>query len=385
MKTKQRTINYPDLDLPCEICGQRFKTRQGLAGHKQFKHSSAAVIASNDHSPAGPDGPSLKELKGQVERLELEVKRRNLTAQLPSTVAHTMDIMESAGVGPITGEAQVIAQKRILGIKDQGQAESWLGKLLSSPEGVKTAIDGLKGILNVNNHQGDMATFLSTMGLDLKTLILNSAAPKSGSLEVAGLNLSGASLTPELLTSLIDYKAKTESAEKEFQGKKLMSDSLTTAVQNIGKELLGSFKGSLGRDRTISQEISDREPVSAVDSILTCPRCGHENELPADLTPGQKIECQGPECQESWVAIDGREQPKAQRQTRQVEVQEAQPATINCPSCGQLLDVSDKGIAESVVCPACQKEWTITSDNTAIKAEAAESEEEKQRQQFLHR
>jgi len=374
MKTK-RTINYPDFNVACDICGERFKTPQGLSGHKQFKHNLKAVIAGEAEpgtSPAGPAGPSVKDLKGQVERLKLEKEKRQLTSELPSTATRP-DLMEQLGLGPFDPEVKAQAQRRAMamGGSDQGQAQTWLDKLLSNPEGLKVAIAGLKGILGTGQNTGDgTATLLKDLGFNLKDLILSATAPKAGTLSIGGLDLTGANLTPELLTSLMDYKAKTEAAQKDYEGKKLMSDTLASAIETIGTKLVGSFRGSRGQDQSISQEIIDRQPPPAERFAIECSACGFHNEIPADAKPGSIIKCQGKDkygnpCEESWIVEDPEAQRKQRSKEKKIEVQEP-PKSIACENCGQLINIEGTALGSEVTCPVCQRTQVLMSPDIAL-------------------
>ena len=388
--TGKHKYNLKDQNLPCDFpgCGRFFKSPQALFAHRRMVHhqfQDKAVPDSEVKEDQVSSEETIKVLRGEVSQLKLEKEKRQLTAELPSTAARSMDLMEQAGLGSLEGRAKDLAQMRALGVKDQGQAPSWLDKLLSSPGGIKTAIDGLRGILNINNHQGDnTATLLKSLGFDLKSLILGASSPKAGALSIAGVDLQGVNLSPELLQSILAYKGAEVKAAAEFEGKKSMADSLQNLVKLITPEVISRFSGGRrgnGAAGTISQEI-----IPEVENIVVCDLCGAENKMPADLTPGQTVKCQGENCSRSWVAEDPQaRQPKPERVKRQVEVKEAQPATSSCPGCGQLIDLSNRVIGEAVKCPVCQEEYVVKSEDLAILAEDGQPEEEKQRQQFLHR
>ena len=383
MKAK-RTINYPDLDLPCPICGERFKTRQGLAGHKQFKHGSAAVIASKDHSPADPDG-SVKELKDQVERLELEAKKRRLQAELPSTAREPPDLMQQLGLGPFDPEVKAQAQRRAMAM-GVNQAPGWIEKLLSNPGGIKIAADALKGVLGVNRDNGDNSLkILSDLGFDLKTLISNSTAPKSGSFKVGDLDLAGASLTPELLTAILAYKAAETKAQAEYEGKKAMADSLDKLVKVITPEIISRFTGGRrgnGAADIISQEIMSGSELG--EATFLCSKCGHENKLPENLIPGMEIHCQGKDslgndCTEVWHAVADQPKPQRQAKKRQIEVQEP-PTSIPCEGCGQMLAIEGKPLGSELTCPICQRTQVLMSPDIPLDPGSPEEQSK-----FLHR
>ena len=282
-----------------------------------------------------------------------------------------------------------------MGVGDQNQPQSWLDRLLGSPGGVKTAIDGLRGVLDIHpkNDGGGLGILkdLKDLGFDFPGLLARSQATKAdSSFKVGPISLEGVSLTPEVLSSLIQFqqaadslnyqKAKDESFRDGMQQLiKLVTDS--GILNRIGGGIASAIE-QRGPGQTISQEIlAGSQPG---EQIIICPRCGAENKLPVDVGPGTTIKCIGPGCEQSWITEQA-QQPKRQAKKRQVEVKEPEPPTINCPSCGQLLDVQDKGLAETIVCPACQKEWVLTSDNVPIKADNPLIESEKLSKAFLRK
>lgn len=395
---KHKTHIYIDRNLPCDIagCGRHFVSPQALRGHQRMIHgirnptvdhgaNPGALEARNDQVKSSED--TIKELRNEVATLKLGKQKRQLEAEFPAAAPGSRDLMDQAGLGTIEGEAKTLAQMRALGL-NQGQAPSWFDKVLANPEAVRIGVDAVRGVLGTNRNGGDnMATLLKDLGFNLKDLILGATSPKSGSLEIAGINLNGVSMTPQLLVGLLEYKAKHEAAEAEIGGKKVLADALTTAVEKLSPaitELLNKRRG-----QSISREIFDREPAPVVDDVVTCPKCGTENKLPPDLVPGQKIQCQGEGCQESWLAVDRKEEAKAQskveRKKRQVEVKEPEPLTEPCPNCGQLLDITNRTLGEIARCPICDKEWTLISGSQAIKAEEPLTESEKLQKEYLDR
>ena len=386
---KKRTINYPDLDLPCELCGRRFKTRQGLAGHRRLVHGSAGpegpLPIFDKASPGGSARQSIKELKTEVEQLKLESEKRKLQAEFPSTADKQADLMEQSGLGAFTEESKTLAQKRAMGFTDQGQAPGLLDRLLSNPEATKAVIEGLRGILGTGHNVGDgTGELLKSLGFSLKDLIQGANSPKAGALSIAGVSLEGANLTPELLQGILQYKAAEVKAKADFEGRKEMADGLKNVLQLIGKGL-GESMAKPGPGRNISQEIMDRQP-QITDDIVTCAKCGHENKLPADLTPGMTIKCEGPGCDQVWSVYDEKAQPKPQRQARKREakVQEPEPQTAIC-KCGQLINLDGKNIADQIQCPVCQEIMTVKSEDLAVAPEEPDPYGIRgQGRQFLH-
>ena len=392
-KVYKQHVYKQDLNIPCPEagCDKHFKTVQAFHGHLRMVHGiQEKVIPSLNPGDPGVKNDSvissdtIESLKGENELLKLQIKNRQLTAQFPSGTNGQQDIMAQAGLGNIEGEAKLLAQKRALGIMDQGHTPSWLDKLLANPAALETAINGLKGILGVNSGNGSngdqMATLLSTLGFSLKDLILNATAPKSGALEIAGVSLAGTSLTPELLKGILEYKAAETKAQAELQGRQEMANALKSAFEGIG----GMIKNGQLRmpGNSISQEIIPEPEIR--ENVIICDSCGTENPLPADLVPGQTVKCQGENCPRSWM-VQAPPAAQKQRAKKQVKVEPPIVEETTCPGCGQLVNLDGRSIGESVVCPVCQVEYVVKSEDLAVRAEDPLSESEKQRQAFLHR
>lgn len=385
---QHKTHKIKDQNLPCDFpgCDRHFQTPQALYGHRRMIHHQYQDKTVPEPDPKDQASPeTIKNLESEVKRLELESKARKLRAELPTASARLPDIMEQSGLGSLEGESKVLAQKRAMGVGQQ--QPGWVDKLLANPEAVKAGIAGLKGILGVDhNNSGDnMATLLQSMGFSLKDLITQATAPKSGALEIAGMNLSGASLTPQLLSSLLDYKAKTEAAEKEYQGKKEMSDTFKSLLHTIG-EGIGSgaiqlSKPGLGRN---SGDISEQympgpEPVGFAP--FTCPKCQTENTIPAEAQPGMKIKCQGEGCEEVYTVIDlAQQKPEREKKRKEVKIEEP-PTSIPCENCGQMINIKNMALGSELTCPICQNTQTLMSPDIAVDPELPESE--KRSQAFL--
>lgn len=382
---KKRTVKYPDFDLACDICGEHFKTPQGLFGHKRFRHNINTGSMGRQALPAGPSvsmgrqvpattsirpvppatsiapaDPSIKELKGEVERLELELKRRKLQSGFPSAGNEPTDIMAQSGLGAFDAAVKEAAQRRAMGF-EQKTSESWLDKLLANPEGLRIAIDGLKGVLGVNRDTGDnLPGLLKEMGFSLKDLISQASAPKSGPLSIAGIDLTGANLTPELLKSILEFRAAEEKTKTDLESRKQLTDGLTDLVKMLSPELRKRFANGPPHVPGISGK-------SIEDKVLTCSVCGTENPLPDTLEKGMTIHCQGEGCDQSWLVEDDKPNPP-QRRKRQAKVKAPELIMINCPTCGQAIDVTDKPLASDIVCPACQTEFKLISDTDPLPA-----------------
>lgn len=397
-KDKKHIIR--DQSLPCDFpgCDRRFMTPQALFGHRRMIHNL------RDKAIPGPElrveRVSPKDLESEVKVLKLQQDKRELEAKLPIS-ARPEDIMSRLGLGNLTEETQTIAQKRILGIMDQGQAPSWLDKLLGSPGGIKTAVDGLRGVLDIHpkNDGGGLGILkdLKDLGFDFPGLLQRSQATKAdSSFKVGPISLEGVSLTPEVLTSLITFqqaadslnyqKAKDESFQSGMQQLlKLVQDS--GVLSRIGGGIASAFEGR-GPGRDISQEIKrGSEPRQ---QVITCESCGAENPMPApaDIFPGMILNCQGKDsmgndCPRSWMVEDSR--PKHQAQKEQVKVEPPIVEEVPCQSCGQLLSLADKVIGDVIRCSVCGKEFTVFSPGQAIPASEPLSEDEKRNQAFMRK
>ena len=393
---------YPDQELRCELCDppRIFKNYQGLRGHRRMIHSIRDPISASsgpgevDHGvkndPVSTN--TIEALKEENELLKLQIKNRQLTAQFPATETRPQDkdLMQQLGLGNFDPEVKAAAQRRAMALSDQEKPPGWLEKVLSNPEGLRIAIEGLKGILGTNNNnQGDgMATLLKDLGFNLRDLILGATAPKSGSMSIAGVDLTGTSLTPELLQGILQYKSAEVKAAADLEGRREMADTLKGAMKTIG-EGIGSGAISLGKfgpGRHIGREITPHsaEPGDpGVEGIFNCPACGFENKLPIDIGPGVEIHCQGPDCKQTWITEDHQaRQPKPKREKKQVKVDPPIVEETACPGCGQLINLDNRSIGEIVKCPACEDEVTVTSEILAAPAQDL-SENEKHRKQFL--
>jgi len=388
---KHKKVVYPNQNLICELCDppRSFKNYQGLRGHRRMIHkildpivakSAPEVEPGAKNKPVAKSSDTIETLKEENELLRLQAKNRQLVAQFPSTSREPADLMLQLGLGSFDPGVKAEVQRRAVALSTQSQAPSWIDKILDRPESFKLIAGALKGALGVD-HGGDNAAsglgVLRELGIDLKSLWERGQAPKSGSLEIAGMNLQGATLTPELLVALLDYKGKIETAEKDYAGKKEMSDQLGNLIKVIVPEFISRFKS--GSRESISREIM---PEAAT---FVCDKCGAENELPADMVPGMEIHCVGKDCSMSWITDTPMAKQKPARQKREIAIQEPEIPLCSCPGCGQKIELTGRSIGESIKCPVCQVEYVVQSGDVAVAAEDPLTESEKQTQQFLHR
>lgn len=381
MTRKRKRLTYPDQALPCQICGRHFKSLQGLSGHQRMIHgisagpgaSSVAPGASAASSAGSAEQPSIKELRAEVDELKLQVEKRKLQAELPKPATEPADIMAQLGLGPFDPAVRAEAQRRAMGATENKPQQSWLDKLLSSPEGVKVAVDGLRGVLGVGRGEsGDnLSTLLKDLGFNLKDLLLERAAPKGDAgLTIGGVNLAGTSLTPELLKSILEYRSVEEKARLDAESRKLMADGLKDAIGQLAPafaDLAASRQGGPGIQRRpgAGPELQDPEPQFA-----ECPRCGRQIPIPANF-PGGELHCQtkladGSACLGSidLEIIEDRPESKARGKKRKPKPEPME--SVKCPGCGQLVGISDKQIGDKVCCPVCQTEFAIISDIESV-------------------
>lgn len=397
---KPKTHVLPDRAVPCEICGKTFKTLQGLRGHCQLVHSPGAVGPSSV-APAAETGPSsvessggsagpsstveLRGLKAEVERLQLELKKRKLQGEFPAPVAESPDIMQRSGLGAFTNEAQVLAQRRALGVADQGPAQSWLDKLLANPESLKLGIDALKGILGVRDGQNDnLSGLLKDLGFNLKDLLLERAAPTAGEITIGGVSLAGAALTPQLLDSVMKYKAAEEKAKGDFESRKLMADSLDRAIVALVPaiaDLQAGRQGGPGIQQQPRPGAGPEDIQAPQPQFAECPKCGQPIAIPAGF-PGGQLRCQarlvdGSTCL-GRIDLEIVADPEASTPGRRKKKAKPEPgASLKCAGCGQLIDISGKPLGSTVRCPICQAEFVITSDTESVPALEPLTDEEK--------
>ena len=398
MTTSNRVFKgrtYGDHNLECPICHRFFKNEQGRKGHIRYVHERITDDSISGSAIREDGAESITDLKKDCERLELLAKRRKLTSELPSAAARPLDVMEQAGLGTLEGQAKELAQRRAMGVKDPGQAESWLSKLLATPGGVAAGISALRGVLDIpsKNDGGGLGVLkdLKDLGIDFKSLWERGQATKAdSSFKVGPISLDGVSLTPEVLTSLITFqqaadslnyqKAKDESFQSGMQQLlKLVQDS--GVLSRIGGGIASAFEGR-GPGRDISQRGS--EPVR---QVIICELCGVENAMPApaEIFPGMIINCSGKDslgdnCPRSWMVEDSR-----QAQKQQVKVEDPIVEEVPCKTCGQLLSLADKVVGDVIRCSICEKEFTIISPGEAIPASEPLSQDEKRNQAFMRK
>jgi len=407
MKEKPRV--YANFDLPCELCGKRFKTPQGLAGHIQIVHSSAgpspgAAVGRSSGAPGAPSsvapeagasgalsggsaGQSVAELRAEVEGLQLQLKRRKLVAELPAAVAEPPDFMQQSGLGRFDDAVKAEVQRRAVGMAEQRPPEPhWLDRLLANPESLKLGIDALKGILGVRDRDGqsdNLSGLLKDLGFSLKDLITGASAPKATGLTVGGISLEGASLTPSLLDSIMKYKAAEEKSKADFESHKLMADALQDAIKELAPAIADLAAGRQGAPGPIQRqpgpgpEVQDLQPQFA-----ECPVCRQGIAIPPGFTGGE-LHCEakladGSSC---YGKIDLEVIPDDVARGKGKKKAKPEPgSSLKCSGCGQLIDVSDKPLGSTVRCPVCQDEFAIKSDTESLPAAEPLTDEERRGQ-----
>ncbi|GAI01469.1 unnamed protein product [marine sediment metagenome] len=335
----------------------------------------------------------MTELRAEVAELKLQLEKRKLSAQFPTPVAEPPDIMAQAGLGSFSDEAKLLAQRRALGAAEQEPRQSWLDRLLSNPEGIKIAVDAVKGILGVRDGGSDnVATLLKDLGYSLKDLISQASAPKAGEgLTIGGISLAGSSLTPQLLDTIMQYKGIEAKAQADLEGRKAMGDALDHAMTALAPaitELVARSEGNLGPGPIQRQPRPGPGPeVQDQPQFAECPNCGQAIAIPANF-PGGTLRCQakladGGTClgKIDLEVVEDSEAPRGKKRKPKPD-----PATsLKCPGCGQLVDISGKPLGGAVRCPVCEHEFSIISQTESLPAAEALSEKEKQDRAFRDR
>lgn len=370
MVQKKRVLNYPDYELQCPLCGEFFRTPQGLQGHQRLVH---AADMKEGPSPDFPGTQSVTALRRDVEQLKLQVQKRRLQSELPPAGIKPLDLMEGSGLGGFDAEVRGAIQRRALGI-DQKPRETWLDKLLANPEGLKAAIDGVRGILGVNRHDDNLSSLLTSLGLNLKDLIMQASSPKAtGDLTIGGVSLQGAVLTPDLFKAILVYRAAEEEAKAKVKVAEGNREMAADFVKRIGAAVAKALnEAEASAEPTLSNRFFGvpPEPEPEVTDVIKCDVCGCENPVPAGIQPGMTVHCQGPNCQQFWLFEDTKASQKQRRTIkRELKVEPPEPIIIGCPKCGQALDVTDKALGSEVSCPICREPIVITSDTEPLPAD----------------
>lgn len=363
----------------CPVCGRTCANEQGFLSHLRRKHpeeyqqyQATSGIAGAESKPREKEGlppgdvapitpASTRALKTEVELLTLEKKKRELLRELGNgQPQHYPDLSEIAGVGELDPTIKQQLQSRMFATQPPAQPKQDWTALLNSPN-LPLILNGIKGLLGVSQG-GDVASLLKDMGFSLKDLIVQSMAPKGdGSLKIAGMDLNGISLTPELLTGILQFKAAEEKAKSDLEGRKTMAASLDRLLAVI----VPQAAEKLGRD-AVGGGISHQPEVERV--ILTCPLCQAKTEVPPGTQPGTTIQCVTEGCNMSWTSeSDSVPSRPAKPKERQAKVKEPERDIIHC-SCGQAIDVTGHHPGDRVECGACGETHTVISETEAIPA-----------------
>jgi hypothetical protein len=361
----QKGYSYPNQGLSCDECGRVFKNNQSLINHKRAH--LAKVDSGIELAAAKSESSRLAE---EVRVLKLEAEKRKLEAVSRPSIPAQPDAAEQVGLGPMQPTVAEKVQARAFGIQEPPINKSWLDRLLDNPPAMKIAIDGIRGIVGVN--QGDSSfTLLKELGIDMKDLLQKNQAPPAGSLKVAGLDLSGMPMTPQVLAAVLDYKAREEAAAKEAEAKDNMAKSWDRMVEMLAPLIAEKLGGSGG------QSISSRPSNTATTvtpRFMVCTKCHNPVELPVDVKPGDCINCG---CGQEYTVTVGEDRKPQAQSSKPIEVKEPEREYMRC-KCGQQLDVTDLPLLTEIKCPVCNTIARITDPDAPLQAKPITQQEKYQ-------
>lgn len=389
----KKGFKHKPQNLDCPYCSRGGLTNeQAVIGHILVVHGRDALdryqaskqgeaeetgqpaIALETGNTPAPSPSLVRAKKAEVELLELERKRNTLLRELGTNDPKRFpSITEQLGYGEIRPNiAEQIQQKLLLG---QSQSQQGFWDLLTSPN-LPTIIQGLKGILGTggNNAGGltDTLALLQSLGINLKELLTQNQAQKAGALRIGDIDLSGAVLTPQVLSAIIGYKSEEKKAELEKDGRDRMADALENAMRWIGE---GIGKGAFsGEGVPGASGVSQREPEQ---TFITCGECGVQTLVDPNTKPGDRIECSNPDCGVSWIASEKTEPVKSRPvRRRKARVLPEPDKNMLCSECGTLLNTTGYEVGARIKCPACDTEQIITSESEPLPAIEPEPREE---------
>jgi len=316
---------------------------------------------------SGSTTPSVRALKTEVAILELEKKKKSLLRELgDGQPQHYPDMAERIGAGPMVEPVRAEVQARAFGTNPQPQSKQpSLMDLLNSPN-LALILAGVKGALGVGQSGGGLEGVSALLGLigakDLRSLIGSNAtvATAPADFEFAGQKFpAGFPLDPGLIKLAI-------------QGEKgdPLANALERTLAQFGKWV---EEGKIGGGGPAIANKLDQP------GVIVCSQCGTETQIPVGTMPGDKIECSNPDCEVTFTAEDGtvpEPQPKAPKRQAKVKKEAELPRQINCPDCGQLISIEGMALGQTVNCPICQKELTLSSEDIAIPPEPVKKKDD---------
>ena len=323
---KKAKKQYRDEHISCPLCSRSFKSPQALSGHLHFYHALTPKPGEVGELISNPDD-SIPRLKEQVEKLKLQSERERLLAGKAREPSYP-DLAQISGLGELTPEVKQALQQRSFAITEQKLG--FLDQLLANPELLKIVMNGLKSTFGNDSHGDNTLAILQSLGIDLKELIQNRNAPKFGDFTVAGVNLAGSAMTPEVLIQFLKWQESRENAlaqQKAEQEKSRLYEDMGT---NLFK-LLGEHAPEIREGIKSSLSGIGENKIAAGRSTLSCPLCGNNINV-AGIQLGTSVEC--PKCHSSWDLAPGEGQAGAEPSQLVLE-------PFRCASCGKVLDVTD--------------------------------------------
>jgi len=386
---KKRVVTYPDFDVVCDDCGRHFRTPQGLFGHRKWTGhgpgDQALPAGGRSESGSAGSGGSVSDLRREVEELKLQVEKSKLQRELPGPGAADRfpDIAEQAGLGPLNPDVQSEIQRRALQLAGQAPSQSFDWQSFA---GMLSAMKEIMGQKDRGSLDGSLGGLLKDLGYpSLRELLQAGTSPRAPeTLEVGGINLSGASLTPELLRSILEYKRQEAQAAVEADGRKQLADALDRGIKAILPEIMAARGAGPGAGGPLAG-MAGEGPAEL--QVLVCPKCQAENPLPDDVSPGMAINCagenpDGSRCDFIWQIEDrraARHGPIGREPVRKKVVQPERD-TIACPTCNQAIDVTGRPVGDDILCSVCGAEFRLVSVTEPIPPGELSQEEKRRRQ-----
>ena len=330
-KTKSgKKITYRDQQIPCSVagCGRTFKSPQGLSGHLQFFHGqpsdsradglpSSYLLGEVGDIPPASRPASVKDLKKDVERLELEQRRARLMAGHSEPVK-PLDIGEQIGLGSLSPAVQTALQSRAFNAVQPQQSEQ------DSTLKVLEVIGKVKGLFAGNNNSG--LGILKELGFSsLRELIDSTKSPRAGAdFNIGGVPLGGASLSPAVIIELLKYQTAKEKAQADAQVSKTYQEQIASFLTLLAKD--DNFQKVFARiGADLAGGLRGPGAISAEQ--------GGDDMLGKDIASVGGI-------------------PKRRKSRKQAEPEHQYIRCVN-ESCQQLLNIDGLAVGSELTCPSC--------------------------------
>lgn len=365
----KKGYTFTDRALPCPECGKTFKTPQALENHRRGHLARADISEQKDSA----------RLAEEVRVLKLEAEKRRLEATSKPPAPSFPDAAEVAGLGKMQPAVAERVQSRAFGLASQPQS-SWVDKFLSNPEGLKLAVDALRGIIGTSYGDSGLA-ILKEIGIDIKELFNHSRAPASGAIKIAGIDLTGVPLTSNVLTALIDYEAKKEAAEREAESRNSMAESWKKALELLEPLIESKLGNGSSSGGGIGARVSESpsSPARALQNRyhFICKNCNAEVPLPEGTATGESVIC--PVCGDKYVKEISSAPPQINKEVKSKAIP-VEKITMKC-KCGQSIDVTGVPLLSDVKCPVCGAIAKVTSPDEPLEPQPV-SEQEKYQSLF---